>query len=49
MYMAPIRVLIVDDSVAIHKVLYEALASDPEIEIAGSAADGRIALSKIDC
>lgn len=45
--MAPIRVLVVDDSVVIRKVLCEALASDPEIEIAGSAPDGSIALSKI--
>ena len=45
--MAPIRVLVVDDSVVIRKVLCEALAGDPEIEIAGSAPDGSIALSKI--
>jgi two-component system, chemotaxis family, protein-glutamate methylesterase/glutaminase len=45
--MAGIRVLIVDDSVVIRKVLTEALAADPEIEVVGTAADGSIALSKI--
>jgi two-component system, chemotaxis family, protein-glutamate methylesterase/glutaminase len=45
--MTGIRVLVVDDSVVIRKVLCEALAADPEIEVVGSAADGHIALSKI--
>jgi len=45
--MAGIRVLIVDDSVVIRKVLAEALAIDPAIEVVGSAADGSIGLSKI--
>ena len=45
--MPSIRVLVVDDSVVIRKVLCESLVSDPEIEIAGSAPDGSIALSKI--
>ncbi|MBK7642088.1 MAG: chemotaxis response regulator protein-glutamate methylesterase [Planctomycetes bacterium] len=45
--MAKIRVLIVDDAVVIRKLLSEALASDPDIEIAGIAANGRIALAKL--
>ncbi len=45
--MAPIRVLIVDDSVVIRKVLSEGLTADPEIEVAGTAPDGSIALAKI--
>ena len=45
--MPPIRVLVVDDSTVIRKVLCEALASDPALEIAGIAPDGRIALAKI--
>ena len=45
--MPPIRILVVDDSAVIRKVLCEALAADPAIEVAGSAADGHIALSKI--
>lgn len=43
----PVRVLVVDDSVVIRKILCEALSADPEIEVAGTAADGRIALAKI--
>jgi len=45
--MPPIRVLVVDDSSVIRKVLCDALASDPAIEVAGIAADGRIALAKL--
>jgi len=45
--VAPIRVLIVDDSVVIRKILSDALGQDPDIEIAGVAANGRIALQKI--
>ncbi len=45
--MARIRVLIVDDSVVIRKILTDALSGDPDIEIAGVAANGRIALAKI--
>jgi two-component system chemotaxis response regulator CheB len=46
-YMAPIRVLMIDDSVVIRRVLCDALAADPAIEIAGTAATGQIGLSKI--
>jgi len=45
--MPPIRVLVVDDSTVIRKVLCDALSSDPAVEVAGTAADGRIALAKI--
>jgi two-component system chemotaxis response regulator CheB len=45
--MPPIRVLVVDDSVVIRKVLCDVLASDAAIEVAGTASDGRIALAKI--
>jgi len=45
--MPPIRILVVDDSAVIRKVLCEALSSDPAIEVAATAADGHIALSKI--
>jgi len=41
------RVLIIDDSVVIRRVLSEALKADPTIEVVGHAADGRIGLSKI--
>lgn len=45
--MRKIRVLIVDDSTVIRRLLSDALAVDPAIEIAGIAANGKIALSKI--
>lgn len=45
--MPAIRVLVIDDSVVIRKVLCEALATDPAIEVAGSASDGTIGLAKI--
>ena len=45
--MRKIRVLIVDDSTVIRRLLSDALVADPAIEIAGIAANGKIALSKI--
>ncbi len=37
----------VDDAVVVRKIVTDALATDPEIEIAGVAANGQIALAKI--
>ena len=45
--MPPIRVLIVDDSMVIRSVLSELLQSDPAIEIAGTASNGKVARSLI--
>jgi two-component system, chemotaxis family, protein-glutamate methylesterase/glutaminase len=45
--MARIRILVVDDSAATRKLLCETLSSDAEMEIAGTASNGQIALSKI--
>jgi two-component system chemotaxis response regulator CheB len=45
--MARIRVLIVDDSVVIRKLLTDTLSKDPELEVVDSASDGRIALARI--
>src|SRR5271165_1047703 len=45
--MAPLRILVVDDSVVIRKILSETLSSDRDIEVVGTAGDGRIGLSKI--
>ena len=42
-----VRVLVVDDSVTIRRLVTDALSQDPEIEVIGSAANGRIALQKI--
>jgi len=45
--MRKIRILVVDDSVVIRRMVTDALSADPALEVAGSAANGRIALSKI--
>lgn len=45
--MRKIRVLIVDDSTVIRRLLTDALAGEEGIEVVGSAANGRIALAKI--
>ena len=41
------RVLIVDDSVIVRRMLSDACAADPELEVVGTAANGRLALAKI--
>lgn len=41
------RVLIVDDSVVVRKALSDLLSRDPELEVAGLASNGRIALAKL--
>ena len=45
--MVPIRILVVDDSVVIRKLLSDTLSQDPELEVLAAASDGRIALAKI--
>ena len=45
--MPPIRVLIVDDSALIRRVLAEVLATDPEIVVAGAVGTGQLALAAI--
>jgi two-component system chemotaxis response regulator CheB len=45
--MAPIRILVVDDSVVIRRLLSDTLSHDNALEVAGVASDGRIALAKI--
>src|ERR1700688_3000393 len=40
-----IRVLIVDDSVFMRKVLEKIIASDPQLEVAGQASDGHEAVA----
>ncbi len=45
--MAKIRVLVVDDAVVVRKILTDVLSEDPDIEICGVAANGKIALQKI--
>jgi len=45
--MTRIRVLVVDDSVVIRKLLSETLSQDHALEVVGVASDGKIALAKI--
>ncbi|HEX7377025.1 MAG TPA: chemotaxis response regulator protein-glutamate methylesterase [Pirellulales bacterium] len=45
--MRKIRVLVVDDSVVIRRLLSDVLSQDAEIELAGTAPNGRIALAKL--
>ena len=42
-----IRILVVDDSVVIRRIVTDALAADPGLEVVGVAANGRIALAKL--
>ena len=46
--MKKTRVLVVDDSVIIRRLLSSILAEDPTIEVVGVAANDRIALQKMD-
>ncbi len=43
-----IRVLVVDDSVVMRRLLSEVIAADPELEVAGYAANGQIAMAIFD-
>jgi len=43
-----IRVLVVDDSFVMRKVITRMLEKDPQIEVAGTACDGRDALEKVE-
>ena len=43
----PIRVLIVDDSAIVRKILTDALAGEPDLEVVGSAPDPYVARDKI--
>jgi len=45
---AKVRVLVVDDSMIYRKVVRDALAALPNVEVMGSAANGRIAIEKIE-
>jgi two-component system, chemotaxis family, protein-glutamate methylesterase/glutaminase len=45
--MNAIRILVVDDSVVIRKLLSDILSGDPGLQVVGTASNGRIALAKI--
>lgn len=46
--MARIRVLVVDDSVVVRRLVTDTLAGDPAIDVVGTAANGQIALTKVE-
>jgi two-component system chemotaxis response regulator CheB len=46
--MAGIRVLIVDDSTVVRRLLAGLIGAEPDMEVVGTAADGRLALAKLD-
>src|SRR5204863_2477649 len=43
-----ISVLVVDDSVVVRRLIADAVEAEPGIRVAGTAANGRIALNKIE-
>ena len=45
--MSPISVLVVDDSVVVRRLVTDVLNEDPDIQVVGTAPNGRIALAKI--
>ncbi len=45
--MPPISVLVVDDSVVVRRLVTDVLNEDPDIQVVGTAPNGRIALAKI--
>jgi two-component system chemotaxis response regulator CheB len=45
--MPKIRVLVVDDAVVVRRLVAEELSRDPALEVAGTAANGRIALARM--
>jgi two-component system chemotaxis response regulator CheB len=45
--MSKIRILVVDDSVVVRRMVSDALNADPQLEVVGAAANGKIALARI--
>ena len=45
--MPKIRVLFADDAVVVRKIITDILAEDPDIEVVGTAPNGKLALAKI--
>ncbi len=46
--MTRIRVLVVDDSVVVRRLVSNVLTEDPLIDVVGTAANGRLALAKLE-
>jgi two-component system chemotaxis response regulator CheB len=45
--MEKIRILVVDDAAVVRRLVTSALNRDPELEVIGTAADGRLALERL--
>jgi two-component system, chemotaxis family, protein-glutamate methylesterase/glutaminase len=45
--MRKIRVMVVDDAVVVRRIVTDVLAADPDIEVVGTAPNGRLALGKL--
>ncbi len=45
--MIKTRILVVDDSVVIRRLVSDELSADPELEVVGTAANGKIALARL--
>lgn len=45
--MPKIRVLVVDDAVVVRRIVADVLSADPDLEVVGTAANGRLALAKL--
>ncbi|WP_040338829.1 protein-glutamate methylesterase/protein-glutamine glutaminase [Candidatus Blastococcus massiliensis] len=45
--MNPIRVMVVDDSVVVRKIVTDVLSADPGIEVVGTAVNGKVAVAKL--
>lgn len=43
-----VRVLVVDDSAVVRRLVCDALAEDPDIEVVGTAANGKLALQRLE-
>jgi two-component system chemotaxis response regulator CheB len=48
MRVNPIRVMVVDDSVVVRKIVTDVLSEDPGTEVVGTAVNGKVALAKLD-
>jgi two-component system chemotaxis response regulator CheB len=46
--MSRIRVLVVDDSVVVRRLVTEVLSEDPGIEVIGTASNGKLGVAKVD-
>ncbi len=45
--ISKIKILVVDDSVVVRRMVSDALSADPQLEVVGAAANGRIALARV--